>query len=587
MHWYLILKLTVKTELLQQSRSRKFWLMMALAGVLSWLFFPPTDSSYQVMLIDGQYRGPYNSAWYGMMLAMLSLWWSLLGFYFLRGSIRQDIESKVWELLASSQMSRIGYLLAKWCSQLLIYLAVFLLQLLLAMVLQQLWAEDRHIDVVELIKPMLLISIPSVALTSACVLWFDLIPKLRHTTGNVLFFVLWLAIMLASILPSAIDGVISKHSIGFDPRGMLMMQRAIAPSFAQLEAPLALAQAQTTVDAQQPKNTATAAQDSWIKQRSVLLLGSSTKGENALAIEVFHYPRWHQSYLDYLNAATWFGIALILVFFAALLPDRVGQTLMQPVLHSTRHTGRWSQVLLRLAGTQSLVYLWFQEVSQVFRQRSWWWWGLLGASALAQLLLAPSMACSLILLYWLPLLGSLSTMAYTEQQYRTDQYMMIAPNALWRLACCRMLTAISILLLALSPLLLRFALTAPTQLLMIVSGTVFVAAVALALGIWARQSRLFELLFMSLTYLALVQQSPIFQYQPSTALNAEIYTTFDSVQNAAQSTMQSTMHGTMQSTMQSALQMPLQNSAQLVLALLAFVIFLVGWRYRNQQPQRF
>ena len=60
-------------------------------------------------------------------------------------------------------------------------------------------AEDRAVDLVELFKPALLISLPGFAFTSMMAVWFDLVPWLRRTAGNIVFFVVWVTLLSVSV----------------------------------------------------------------------------------------------------------------------------------------------------------------------------------------------------------------------------------------------------------------------------------------------------------------------------------------------------------------------------------------------------
>ena len=92
-------------------------------------------------------------------------------------------------------MRRGAYLVAKWLSHLAVFLIVLAVGLGVGLVAQCVRAEDLRIDLVELAKPVLVLTLPSLALTAALAVWFDLVPWLRRSAGNVLFFVLWIALL--------------------------------------------------------------------------------------------------------------------------------------------------------------------------------------------------------------------------------------------------------------------------------------------------------------------------------------------------------------------------------------------------------
>lgn len=120
----------VATDWRERTRSRRLWLTLAATAGLAWLCFPSSSANYIVLGIDGHHRGLYSSAWIGMVLAMLSIWTSLVGFYLVRGSLARDFDTRVWELVEATPLKRGSYLAAKWCGNFAVLLAVLGVQLL-------------------------------------------------------------------------------------------------------------------------------------------------------------------------------------------------------------------------------------------------------------------------------------------------------------------------------------------------------------------------------------------------------------------------------------------------------------------------
>lgn len=189
-------------DLRERTRTPKFWIVLGLMAWATWWCFPPIEAGYSTLsLIDGS-RGRYSSAWAGMSLAMIyGTLLNLAGFYLVRGTLVRDIETRVWQLLVTTSMTRTGYLLAKWVSHMAIFGMIAAVGVAVALIAQWVRAEDRHIDLIELLKPLLLIALPSLALTAMFAIWFDLLPWLRRTAGNVLFFVVWTVMLTVSVAP--------------------------------------------------------------------------------------------------------------------------------------------------------------------------------------------------------------------------------------------------------------------------------------------------------------------------------------------------------------------------------------------------
>src|SRR5690606_36224000 len=71
------------------------------------------------MVKVGTFRGVYDSAYIGTMLAMIgSLWLPLFGFYVVRNALGRDTASGVGELLAATPVRTPAYLLGKYLGNL-------------------------------------------------------------------------------------------------------------------------------------------------------------------------------------------------------------------------------------------------------------------------------------------------------------------------------------------------------------------------------------------------------------------------------------------------------------------------------------
>jgi hypothetical protein len=71
----------------------------------------------QISLRLGEYRGLYTSAWVGAMMSLIkTTFLSVVGFYIVKNALARDHQTEVGEILASTPLSRIAYLLGKFVS---------------------------------------------------------------------------------------------------------------------------------------------------------------------------------------------------------------------------------------------------------------------------------------------------------------------------------------------------------------------------------------------------------------------------------------------------------------------------------------
>ena len=141
----------LQADLRQRMRTPRFWLLVAGLAALMWWCFPPASADFLTVSVGDNMRGRYSSAWIGMVVALMySASLSLAGFYLVRGTVTRDLDTKVWQLLVVTNMSRGAYLLSKWLSHLTVFVVLMSAGLAVGLVAQYVRAEDLHLDLIEL-----------------------------------------------------------------------------------------------------------------------------------------------------------------------------------------------------------------------------------------------------------------------------------------------------------------------------------------------------------------------------------------------------------------------------------------------------
>ena len=184
-----------KADFLERVRRHSY-----LVALLATLFL-----GYQVLIGNlgmylGDYRGVYNSAWVGVMMAMTStLFVTLVGFTIVKNCIERDRATGVGQILAATPLTRAQYLFGKWLSN-FAALSTILLLLAACGVAVQLWRGDEaRIDLAALLLPFLFLSLPAMAVLAAWAVFFETVPGLRGGFGNVAWFFLWSALLVVPI----------------------------------------------------------------------------------------------------------------------------------------------------------------------------------------------------------------------------------------------------------------------------------------------------------------------------------------------------------------------------------------------------
>lgn len=207
----------VKAGLLQELRDRAWWFAVVGLIALVWQSTAPENLNFFTLCVlpapQGEriadivlMRGHFGSAWMALSLgygfALLS---TTVGFFIARGTVSRDLASEFWPLLATTPLSRLEYLLAKWLSLILMQTLLFTIGVMVAVFAQWVRGEDTHIHWEAFFVAYLWITLPAIAAATAIAIAFDVQWELRHTVGSIVYFVFWIlvAVQLRQWFPYA------------------------------------------------------------------------------------------------------------------------------------------------------------------------------------------------------------------------------------------------------------------------------------------------------------------------------------------------------------------------------------------------
>jgi ABC-type transport system involved in multi-copper enzyme maturation permease subunit len=466
----------LQADVRERMRTPRFWVVLGLMAWATWWCFPPIEAGYSTLsLIDGS-RGRYSSAWAGMSLALVySTLLNLAGFYLVRGTLTRDIETRVWQLLVTTPMTRGGYLLAKWASHMAVFGMIAMVSVVVALVAQWVRAEDRHIDLIELLKPLVLLSLPSLALTAMFAIWFDLVPWLRRTAGNVLFFVVWAVMLTVSLAPY--DGQTKADPQGWtsDPGGIAVAARELdRVREAQTGKPLAFG----------------------------INIGGNPMSTDAVR---FDWPAWHPGPKVVASRALWLALAMLLTLMAAPLLDWAASRGVSKA-KARSGAGRsmaWLNRVLDPFARGPLGILTVAELKLALRQRAIWWW-LAALVVLGVQTFAPQESMRIALLFaWILPLDVLAHSVLRERDHGTGALVFTAPNILKRLLATRFLVGFTMLFALSLPTLVRLLISEPLAALAALTAIAAITSWGLCLGALCRNARPFELLMVGTVYVCL------------------------------------------------------------------------------------
>jgi hypothetical protein len=198
--------------------------MMALALFAAFWFVPRGDDSLQVMLIQpDRFIQAGNPSWIPVASAWgLGFFLPLVGFFYLRNAIAFDERSGVAQLISSSPVGNIRYMLGKFCSGTLL-LSCFAAIVIIGSFFMMLWHfPGQFLSAYEFLSPFLFLLFV-LPLCSALAVFCESSRLLRGAFGSVLYVVAFLTV-LALVALSDDPGLLLRS---FDFSGTSVIVRGI------------------------------------------------------------------------------------------------------------------------------------------------------------------------------------------------------------------------------------------------------------------------------------------------------------------------------------------------------------------------
>ncbi|WP_019636821.1 hypothetical protein [Paenibacillus fonticola] len=198
-----------RADFLERTRRYSFLITIALTMFAAYLFVPPVDANYVTFYL-GDYRGIYNSAWIGGIVAIsTTMFLSLFGFYLVKNSIDRDAHTRVGYIIAGTSLKKFHYLLGKAISNFAVLTVIVFLTMLVALLMQLVRGEEQTINLWALVSPFLIIVIPQMAVVAALAIVFESWSALRGVTGNIIFLVLFIAFTSTTLYSNISTDIIS------------------------------------------------------------------------------------------------------------------------------------------------------------------------------------------------------------------------------------------------------------------------------------------------------------------------------------------------------------------------------------------
>lgn len=480
-----------RADFFQRTRSYGFLITLGMMLYVAYVFVPPNHSSYATMTIN-EHRGVYNSAYLGSLMALLiSPWLSLAGFYLVKNAIQRDLQTGVGQILAATALTKPLYTVGKAVSNFAVLTIMVGVMGIVAAVMQLVRQEDTNIDFLQLMTPLIFISLPVVAVVGSTAVLFEAIPWLRGGLGNVAYFFLWIGALTTRL----VGGGDALHSSSNDLFGLGVIMPALAAA----------------CEAAFPGSTV---------GKASFNLGINFKSAGQYwDLSTFRWDGLSWTREIILGRLWWLGVALGLALLAAIFfrrfdtaregsrgKPKIAKQPAEPevvearaVLDQVRTT---TLPPLTKRPRFSFLFMVVAELRLALHGISLWWY-LVAAGLFAAGLFTPvAVSRGFLIAAWIWPLLIWSAMGTRETRLRTDQLVFSTAHPLRRQLPACWLAGVIIALVTGGGTGIRL-LVAGEQLGLIawIVGAFFIPTMALALGVWSGSSKLFEVLYLFLWYL--------------------------------------------------------------------------------------
>jgi len=471
----------VRADFLERTRRYSFLVTLASA-----LYLAYAVAAEKVWIVVGNgYRGVYNSAWIGALMAICcSTFLSLVGFYIVKNSVQRDVDTRVGQILAATPMRKDFYTLAKTLSNFAVLGCMVVVLMLAAVVMQRLMAEPNSFSLWKLWAPFLLMALPTMLITSSLAVLFESLPVLRGGVGNVIYFFLWTTLLALGATGSD------------DPAGLQLLYRSTREALQAIDP-----------SSQERFNFS-------------LTIG----GEHAVRTFPWGGIDWTGRVL--LFRAVWIaaavGIALLAsIFFhrfdpaRSLFRRRTQKAVATPQEATTTASAmRGAAIhLTPLSGSREgnpFLQLVISELRLMLKGQRWWWYAVALGLLIGELVSPGAMVRGgFLIAAWIWPMLLWSQMGCREARHNTGALLFSCERSLTRQFPAVWSAGVLVSLLTGAGVGIRLLLAADWHSFAAwVAGAAFIPSIALALGSWTGSSKTFEALYTVWWYLGPAHQIP-------------------------------------------------------------------------------
>ena len=473
-------------------RVRRYSFLLTLAGAL-WVAYAVATEEVWIVVGNG-YRGVYNSAWIGALMAICcSTFLSLAGFYIVKNSVQRDTDTRVGQILAATPMRKDFYTIAKTLSNFAVLACMVGILMVAAVAMQLMRAEAHSFSLWKLWAPFIFFALPTMLLAASAAVLFETLPLLRGGVGNVVYFFVWTA-------------ALTLGATGFDdPTGLQLLYRS----------------SRQTLHALDPTDD------------NNFHFSLTIGGEHAVRTFPWNGIDWTTNVL--LMRLGWIAVAVAVAYAASIFfhrfdparswfkrraapvvapPASAVQESTLPQLLSAAHLSPMPQTRSGVPFFRIVA----AELRLMLKGKRWWWYVVAAGLAIA-CVFAPFDAArrGVLVAAWLWPIFVWSPMGSREARHATESLIFSSARALSRQLPAIWSAGVLVALFAGGGIGARLFINGDHHgFAAWFAGAVFIPTLALALGVWTGGSKAFEAMYIIWWYMGPAHHIPGIDFMGTT-----------------------------------------------------------------------
>lgn len=462
----------IKFDYLQRTRSYAFLITLCASLAIAYTFVPATDAGYSTIRIS-DYVGVYNSAWFGYVTAiMTSIFLSLIGFYLVNSGIKTDYDTKVGQIIATTNIRNFTYLIAKALSNFLVLLTILLMVGIMSVTLFFVYNAGYPFEPFQFIKPYVLITIPSLFVISIIAVLFEVFLLKHSILQNIGFFFLFSVFLVYN--PK------TESDYSLDVFGSKIVMNQLEERVREI----------TNSEEEMAMN-----------------IGFSIGNHHETKTFEFAGIDFPPSFI--VSRLLWMALGVVLLFLSAPLFHRFNlkETSFKKNKAVINHLSKTVETI-RISSLPSPMInfsvfpLIKAECLLLFRNGKKWLW-IVNIIGVVLLVVLPIKVAHQIVLpvLWFLQVSRLSSLTTKESVHNVHYFAFTSYKPLSRLLISQLSAGYLLMLVLALPLLIRLTVSSNyASVVAVILGALLIVLLAATLGILTKAKKLFEVLFFMITY---------------------------------------------------------------------------------------